>query len=104
MSNELPSKLGWVSLAIYASIFIIATATFALRIYVRVRILKQFGIAEDWAAGTGWLLFASYSAVSMTGSFYGMGQHLNLISPQDLPVFFKVCVQSHVNLEWTNSM
>lgn len=88
MSHSLPTTKGLEMVVVYALMVTLSTITFALRAFVRSRLVNHSW--EDWAAGVGWFTFTVFCAVAMVGPFYGTGQHANLIPPEKLPIALRV--------------
>lgn len=87
-----PSGRGPELIAVFAFFMGLTTVTFALRVYVRTRLVKAFG-PDDWTAALGWLLFIFHGGFAIAGAYHGTGQHADLIQPQtELPVGLKVCI------------
>lgn len=86
--HYVPGGGGPSCIAAYAVMGIISTVTFVLRVYVRVRMVRRSW--EDLAAGVGWLFFMSFTCLAIAGSFYGSGQHHNLVPSVYLPIALKV--------------
>lgn len=84
-----PSGRGPELIAVYAFFCTLATITFALRVYVRSRLVKDFGL-DDWTAALGWLLFNLYSGFAIAAAWHGTGQHANALPPTVLPIGLKV--------------
>lgn len=81
-----PSGRGPELIAVFAFFMGLTTLTFALRVYVRTRLVSIFG-ADDWAAAIGWLLFNIHATFAIAGAYHGTGQHANLIQPPtELPI------------------
>jgi hypothetical protein len=86
----IPSGRGPELIAVFAFFMGLTTITFALRVYVRTRMVKAFGL-DDWTAALGWLLFTFHGAFAIAGAYHGTGQHANLIQPPtEPPIALKV--------------
>lgn len=96
MVPKLPTPKGLQMLVVYAVMAVISTITFALRVYVRSRMVKRSW--EDWAAGIGWFVFIGFCGAAMVGPFYGTGQHADLIPPEKLPIGLRVRTPIFVDL------
>lgn len=68
-------------LATFSTFIGLTTVAIALRAYVRMRLIKKFGI-EDWLSVGGWLAYVLLAATAMASTFHGFGQHAELIQPQ----------------------
>lgn len=88
MEHKLPTTKGLAMVAVYAVMVVFSTITFALRVYVRSRLVNHSW--EDWAAGVGWFIYVVFCAANIVGPFYGTGQHADLIPPTKLPVALRV--------------
>lgn len=86
-----PNTYGWVCLTLYSIVLLIAITTSGLRVYVRSVILKQYGTAEDRVAGITCGLTVAYLSVAIAGVVHGLGRHIYVLPPQQLPTIFKVC-------------
>lgn len=76
--------------AAFCTFSIICTIAIALRVYVRMRVVKSFGI-DDWMVLLGWVLFVCLSACAMAGTHFGLGQHLAQIEPKSqIPIGLRV--------------
>lgn len=77
--------------AVFSTSAAFATVVSALRVYVRLRIVKgQRTGYEDLAAGVAWLLLMVISGIAIAGTFYGAGRHLEAIPLENLEDFAKV--------------
>lgn len=88
MDQKLPTPKGLEMVAVFASMAVVSTIFFALRVYVRARLVQRSW--EDWAAGIGWFIYIVFCGMSAAGPFYGTGQHVNLIPPDKMPIAFRV--------------
>lgn len=89
-----PSGRGPQVIAVFAFFMSISTVTFVLRVYVRTRIVKAFGL-DDWFAALGWLFFVIHGGFAIAGAYHGTGQHTNLIKPaSNIPIALKVTLDS----------
>lgn len=88
MENKLPTTKGLEMVTVYGVMVGLSTITFALRVYVRSRLVRRAW--EDWAAGVGWFLYFFFCATSMVGPFYGTGQHADLIPLKNLTIALRV--------------
>lgn len=88
MVQYLPGGGGPSIIAAYTVMGVVTTILFALRVYVRVNLVKRSW--EDWAAGVGWLFFMSICCLAVVGSYHGFGQHVDLIPPALLPIGLRV--------------
>ena len=70
IENRGPQVLGVDSAAL-----ILAFIATVLRVYVRLRLVKAFGL-DDWLMLAAMVTFSVYSAASITGVTYGTGQHV----------------------------
>jgi hypothetical protein len=92
-----------LSAALYAmcsTCIVVATAATAIRMYAKIRIMKDAGL-EDWLAAFGWALHTSFCATAIIGTVYGSGYHvwdLRLIDMQ--PILYVSClpIRMFVNL------
>lgn len=75
-------------IAIFAPMAMITTIFFALRVYVRVNLVRRSW--EDWAAGLGWSIYIIFCAVAMAGTFFGTGEHVENVSHKMLPIALRV--------------
>lgn len=88
MEQKLPTTKGLEMIAVYTAMAVLSTITFALRVYVRSRLVERSW--EDWAAGIGWFIYILFCSVAMVGPFYGTGQHADLIPPGGVPIALRV--------------
>lgn len=89
-----PSGRGPELIAVFAFFMGLTTVTFALRVYVRTRLVSAFGL-DDWVAAVGWILFLLHGAFAIAGAYHGSGQHADLIQPPtELPIGLMVCRSS----------
>lgn len=88
-----PSGKALILPIIFGVFMILSTLTVALRIYVRKFMVKILGI-DDWIALLGWALFNLEGVLAIVAAFHGVGQHLNLIPPEDVPIALQVCIGS----------
>lgn len=87
-----PSGRGPQLIAVFAFFMSLTTVVLALRVYVRARIVKAFGL-DDWFATLGWLFFFAHGCFAIAGAYHGTGQHADLIKPaSDIPIGLKVCL------------
>lgn len=75
-------------IAVYITFAVVSTIVFALRVYVRSRLVKRSW--EDWAAGIGWFVYIVFCAVATVGPFYGTGQHADLLPPKNISIALRV--------------
>lgn len=85
-----PSGRGPELIAVFAFFMALTTVTLLLRVYVRTRLVKAFGL-DDWFAAAGWLLFFIHGSFAIAGAYHGTGQHTSLIKPQsDIAIGLRV--------------
>ena len=94
MEHYTPSGRGPELISVFAAFLALTTVIVALRVYVRAKLVKNFG-ADDWTAVIGWLLFVFHASFAIAGAYHGTGQHANLIPPQELPIGLKVSCPLH---------
>lgn len=88
MAETLPAPRGIEMIAVYTTMAVLSTVAFALRAYVRSRLIERSW--EDWAAGAGWFIYVFFCGSSMVGPFFGTGQHVRLVPPDKLPIALRV--------------
>ncbi|KAK4031304.1 hypothetical protein C8A01DRAFT_21457 [Parachaetomium inaequale] len=76
------SNLGPLLLGINITAVILAGITCLLRCYVRLFMLKAFGL-DDWLMVISTIIFITYSVCSNTGVHYGTGQHRSDLSEEN---------------------
>ncbi|KAK0736178.1 hypothetical protein B0T21DRAFT_383798 [Apiosordaria backusii] len=69
-------------LAIDAAALGLALVATLLRGYVRIHLVRAFGI-DDWLMAAAMATFAAYCSFSMAGVTYGTGQHIEDLSPEN---------------------
>lgn len=74
--------------AVYAAMGVLSTIAFALRAYVRSRLIERSW--DDWAAGVGWFIYICFCGSAMVGPFFGTGQHVDLIPPEKISIALRV--------------
>lgn len=85
-----PSSLGKGLIATYSVFIVTTTVTFALRVYVRARMIKSFG-PDDWTTAVGWVLYILFSGFAIASACHGLGQHEYVIQPVwEVPIALKV--------------
>lgn len=90
MGSSLPTHKGTELIAVFTTMLVLTTIVFALRVYVRLRLIKLKRPWEDWTATIGWLGFIVFCASLMAATSYGVGQHARLIPPERVPTALKV--------------
>lgn len=92
MEPGLPTQKGIQMIAVYITFAFVTTVVFALRVYVRSRLVKRSW--EDWAAGIGWFVYIVFCAAATVGPFYGTGQHADLLPPRNIAIALRVRVST----------
>ncbi|KAK4197984.1 hypothetical protein QBC40DRAFT_179759 [Triangularia verruculosa] len=73
---------GPLLLGIDAAALGLALIATSLRCYVRVCLVKAFGV-DDWLMAAAMTTFAAYCSFSITGVTYGTGQHIEDLPPEN---------------------
>lgn len=66
-----------VTLSILAAI---TTIVSTLRVYVRLRLTKNFG-PDDYASLIGWLFYILFLSATIAAAYHGLGQHRDSVHP-----------------------
>lgn len=85
-----PEGLANAILVVFTIVPLISTITFALRLYVQLRLTKQFKTYEALAAGTGWLLYMAYSCVFILTALHGVGRNVFALPLSELKILLMV--------------
>lgn len=88
MERKLPAPKGIQMIAVFLPMAVITTTFFALRVYVRLKLVRRSW--EDWAAGLGWFVYIIFCGVTIAGTFYGTGEHVEDVSPEMLAISLRV--------------
>lgn len=75
-------------IAVYVAMGVTTTIVFALRMYVRLKLVKWSW--EDWAALVGWFIYMIFCGSATVGPFFGTGQHMHLLSPENMSIALRV--------------
>lgn len=70
-----PNDLGPVARSVCIAVLVLAWATVGLRYYVRLWMVKSFGL-DDWFITFTLLAFTTQASINLTGVYYGIGKHL----------------------------
>lgn len=95
------NTFGRVCLILYSVVIFMAITTSVLRVYVRSKILKQYGTAEDWVVAIAGIFTVAYMGVAIAGVVHGLGEHIYVLAPQELTIVLEVCIPPSAMLTYT---
>lgn len=82
-------KRSQLELGIMLTLYILACISLALRIYVRVKMLRVFGV-DDWLMSFAMAFFTVYVVILLIGIHHQMDRHIQDIDPSNIPIALKI--------------